>query len=171
MDPVLKSATFCTFLIIANVAKSLETTTSNSPIVNVTDLLNQTDLDEAESNITLTIVLANSNQSEILPDAEALVGTYPHDFAMPMLPSISRRSSYDQGGGQISQSHNFDEQGWIQKMLFSKLKKPLCFQSYLRAMSLEEVTVWLMQQQTEPKLLNRLNMVLRPELLSWLLTV
>ena len=113
MSSLLKSAIFYTFIIFAYADKSLVNNSSpNSPKVNVTNLSHQNDLDETESNITLTIVLANnSTESELLPGAEALVGTYPHDFSMTVLPSISRRSSYDQGGGQGSRSHNFEEQG------------------------------------------------------------
>ena len=65
------------------------------------------DMESRESNITLTLVLANLEES--LPTPEPLVGTYPHDFDLA-LPSVSRRS-YDQG--IQGQGHSFEEQGAV----------------------------------------------------------
>ena len=42
---------------------------------------------------------------EPLPQAQPLIGTFPHDFQL--LPSISRRSSFQ----ERSEGHNYEEQG------------------------------------------------------------
>ena len=72
-------------------------------------------MESRESNITLTLVLANLEES--LPTPEPLVGTYPHDFDLA-LPSVSRRS-YDQG--IQGQGHSFEEQGAV--FLLSSLRR------------------------------------------------
>ena len=61
------------------------------------------DLEAKETNLTVTVVLASLEEE--LPAPAPLVGTFPHDFAMP-LPSVSRRS-YEPGPG----THSFEEQG------------------------------------------------------------
>ena len=68
---------------------------------------NSTDpMESRESNITLTLVLANLE--EALPTPEPLVGTFPHDFDLT-LPRVSRRS-YE---GMQGQAHSFEEQGAV----------------------------------------------------------
>ena len=58
--------------------------------------------DGGESHVeNITIELS----VEPLPQAQPLVGTYPHDFQL--LPSITRRSSFQ----ERSEGHNFEEQG------------------------------------------------------------
>ena len=64
------------------------------------------DLDAKETNLTVTVVLASLEEE--LPAPAPLVGTFPHDFAMP-LPSVSRRS-YEPGPG----THSYEEQGQCQ---------------------------------------------------------
>ena len=64
------------------------------------------DLEAKETNLTVTVVLASLEEE--LPAPAPLVGTFPHDFAMP-LPSVSRRS-YEPGPG----THSFEEQGQCQ---------------------------------------------------------
>ena len=61
------------------------------------------DLEAKETNLTVTVVLASLEEE--LPAPAPLVGTFPHDFAMP-LPSVSRRS-YEPGPG----THSYEEQG------------------------------------------------------------
>ena len=61
------------------------------------------DLEAKDTNLTVTVVLASLEEE--LPAPAPLVGTFPHDFAMP-LPSVSRRS-YEPGPG----THSFEEQG------------------------------------------------------------
>ena len=63
-------------------------------------------MESRESNITLTLVLANLE--EALPTPEPLVGTFPHDFDLS-LPRVSRRS-YE---GMQGQAHSFEEQGAV----------------------------------------------------------
>lgn len=63
-------------------------------------------MESRESNITLTLVLANLE--EALPTPEPLVGTFPHDFDRT-LPRVSRRS-YE---GMQGQAHSFEEQGAV----------------------------------------------------------
>ena len=58
--------------------------------------------DGGESHVeNITIELS----VEPLPQAQPLVGTYPHDFQL--LPSITRRSSFQES----SEGHNYEEQG------------------------------------------------------------
>ena len=64
------------------------------------------DLEAKETNLTVTVVLASLEEE--LPAPAPLVGTFPHDFAMP-LPSVSRRS-YEPGPG----THSYEEQGQCQ---------------------------------------------------------
>ena len=61
------------------------------------------DLEAKETNLTVRVVLASLEEE--LPAPAPLVGTFPHDFAMP-LPSVSRRS-YEPGPG----THSYEEQG------------------------------------------------------------
>ena len=105
-------------------------------------------MESRESNITLTLVLANLEES--LPTPEPLVGTYPHDFDLA-LPSVSRRS-YDQG--IQGQGHSFEEQGAV-FVLSSLRRQNLIAQSCPRVTASGAEAAWRGRPRTGPRLQSR----------------
>ena len=101
MKPI-ESLLFFSCVFISGAEENVTRSSTTEPTSNDAE-----DMESRESNITLTLVLANLEES--LPTPEPLVGTYPHDFDLA-LPSVSRRS-YDQG--IQGQGHSFEEQGAV----------------------------------------------------------
>ena len=98
-----------------------------------------------ESNISLTLVLANLE--EALPAPEPLVGTFPHDFDLS-LPNLSRRS-YDQE--VRGQGHSFEEQGAVSTMLCHQSLIPLITQNCPRVTASGAGAAWRGRRRTGPR--------------------
>ena len=88
----------CVLLIAAETRNETELASEDAEVAKTVG-----DLEAKETNLTVTVVLASLEEE--LPAPAPLVGTFPHDFAMP-LPSVSRRS-YEPGPG----THSYEEQG------------------------------------------------------------
>ena len=94
----------CVLLIAAETRNETELAAEDAEVSEVAEAAG--DLEAKETNLTVTVVLASLEEE--LPAPAPLVGTFPHDFAMP-LPSVSRRS-YEPGPG----THSYEEQGQCQ---------------------------------------------------------
>ena len=117
MKPILYLLFFlCVILSVAEENVTRSTTTEAELSSNSYE--DSSDMESEESNIPLTLVLANLRES--LPSPEPLVGTYPHDFDMS-LPSVSRRS-YEQGMQGKGEMHSYEEQGGYQMKICAPTK-------------------------------------------------